>query len=130
MTEINQHANAAAWPAHENTPLDTTADFIFDRYVQAIVGKDHERYDMIEIHGVRNYALDLDRPTNYEIDNKTPTSFSVYVRIVGGGIECVGDFSHYGDAYTYAVELNKQFDWPISDFFSKGSTETTLATIQ
>lgn len=130
MNDTTQNTAAAKRDMHESASLDAPVDFIFDRYVLAIVGKEHKNYNAIELYGVRSYAIGQDDATIYEIDNQTPTSFSVYVRNVGGGIECVGDFSRFSDAERYAVELNQQFGWPISNFISEDASKTNCAILQ
>lgn len=87
-------------------------NFIFDRYAPSLIGREPERYDAIEVHGVRNQISDCGETTQYEVDNQFPKLFSVYVHVKDGGIECVGDFSLYQHAEQYAIELSMAYDWP------------------
>lgn len=106
------------------------AEFIFDRYAQNILGGNRHLYDALEVHGVRNYAAGFDDATHYEIDNLNPTSFSVYVRLKGEGVECVGDFTLYVDAVQYGSELSAQYSWPMRNFVLDKFRMTTIAKLQ
>lgn len=86
---------------------------IFDRYADSVIGCFAQQYDAIEVYGVRNFAAGTDKGTCYEIDNLTPTSFSVYVHLKEGGVDCVGDFSNYDDAVSYGAELRNEYGWPV-----------------
>lgn len=86
---------------------------IFDRFADSIIGCFAHDYDAVEVHGVRNLASDTDDGTCYEIDNLNPTSFSVYVHLKEGGLDCVGDFSKYDDAAKYGAEVGAGYGWPV-----------------
>lgn len=90
---------------------------INDRYAESII-KGHEAlYDGIEVHGVRNLleGLSFDE-TQFEIDNRNPQSFSVYVKLKTGGVDCVADCSDFDDVFDYAQQLGKQYGWPVRNF--------------
>ena len=89
---------------------------LFDRYADSIIGCFAHQYDAVQVHGVRNFASGTDDGTCYEIDNVAPTSFSVYVHLKDGGLDCVGDFSDYDDAYKYAGEISSAYEWPVTSF--------------
>jgi hypothetical protein len=82
-------------------PLAEPPATIFDRYADSIIGCFSCHYDAFEVHGVRDFASGTDEGTGYEIDNLTPTSFSVYAHLKDGGLDCVGDFGKYEDAVQY-----------------------------
>lgn len=103
---------------------------LFDRYADSVIGCYANHYDAIEVHGVRNYADASDEGTCYEIDNITPTSFSVYVHIKDGGLDCVGDFSKYDDATMYSAELQAKYDWPVRNYVLDQHRITTFAKMQ
>lgn len=91
-----------------------------DRYGDSIIGNNHDRYDAIEIHGVRDHNSPGDpNGTCCEVDNENPQFFSVYVHLKEGGIECVGDFSTHDLAVLYANELAEKYHWPVNDFAPK-----------
>ncbi|KFC72596.1 MULTISPECIES: hypothetical protein [Massilia] len=89
---------------------------IFDRYADSIIGCYAHQYDAVEVHGVRNFASGTDNGTCYEIDNITPTSFSVYVHLKEGGLDCVGDFGKYDDAVQYGAEVSAGYGWPVRNY--------------
>jgi hypothetical protein len=78
-----------------------------------VIGCFARHYDAVEVHGVRNLAPITDNGTCYEIDNLTPTSFSVYVHLKDGGLECVGDFVKYDDAVLYGAVVSAEYGWPV-----------------
>ncbi|WP_152988475.1 hypothetical protein [Janthinobacterium sp. Ant5-2-1] len=106
------------------------AKFIFDRYAQNIIGGNRHIYDTLEVHGVRSYETGFDDATHYEIDNLNPTTFSVYIRLKGEGVECVGDFTRYADAVQYGTELSAQYSWPMRNFVLDRFRMTTIAKLQ
>lgn len=89
---------------------------IFDRYADSVIGCFAHQYDAVEVHGVRNFASGTDSGTCYEIDNITPTSFSVYVHLKEGGLDCVGDFGKYDDAVQYGAEVSAEYGWPVRNY--------------
>lgn len=119
-----------ATPAAPNSqPSASPAETIFDRYADSVVGCYSHLYDGVEVHGVRDFATGTDDGTSYEIDNVTPTSFSVYVHIADGGLDCVGDFGCYKDAAQYGAEVGSQYGWPVRDYVPD-QHRTTLAPLQ
>jgi hypothetical protein len=82
-------------------------------YVESIV-RDASLYDGLEIQGVR---MDVDC---CEINNDNPEFFSVYVHMIEGGVECIGDFATWKDACDYALSVRGLFGWPIDDFTKLG----------
>jgi len=99
---------------------------IFDRYAGSIISCYAHLYDTVEVHGVRNFASGTDNGTCYEIDNLTPTSFSVYIHLKDGGLDCVGDFGRYDDAVQYGDEVGAEYGWPVRNHVRT----TTLAKLQ
>lgn len=93
---------------------------VYDLYADSILKGKENSYDGIEIHGVRNTLTGFATvETCYEIDNKNPELFSVYVhQKQGGGIESVADSSDYESAEQYANELSHRYGWPISNYVS------------
>jgi len=102
---------------------------VLDRYAHSIVGDNPDRYDTVEVHGVRNYSLQ-DDATHCQIDNLDSTAFSVYVRIKSGGLECVGDFTHYADAERYGGDLSVEYSWPVRNFVLEKHRCTKSASLQ
>lgn len=90
-----------------------------ERYAESIIGNSPERYDAIEIHGVRDLGdqSDLDG-TNCTIDDADPQFFSVYVHVVNDGVDCVGDFDTHLHAKQYADDLSTQYGWKVVDYSS------------
>ena len=43
-------------------------------------------------------------------------AYSVFVHLVQGGIDCIGDFRKLDEALGYAIEIADQFGWPIHDW--------------
>jgi hypothetical protein len=103
---------------------------LFDRYADSVVSCYAHLYDAVEVHGVRNYADGSDDATCYEIDNLTPASFSVYVHMKDGGLDCVGDFGRYGDAVKYGAEVSAMYGWPVRNFVLEQYRTSTLVQLQ
>jgi hypothetical protein len=103
---------------------------LFDRYADSVVSCYAHLYDAVEVHGVRNYADVGEDATCYEIDNLTPTSFSVYVHLKNGGLDCVGDFGRYADASKYGAEVSATYGWPVRNFVLEQHRTSTLAQLQ
>ncbi|MFC5550260.1 hypothetical protein [Massilia aerilata] len=103
---------------------------IFDRYADSVISCYAHHYEAIEVHGVRNLASGSDDATCYEIDNVTPTSFSVYVHLKEGGLDCVGDFGKYADAVQYGAEVSAEYGWPVRNHVLDQHRTATLAKLQ
>ena len=87
------------------------------RYADSIIAGNPSAYDAVEVHGVRNINNSDDPDgAHYEVDDESPELYSVYVHCVGGGIECVGDFSTHEQALIYANELAAIYSWRVMDF--------------
>jgi hypothetical protein len=90
---------------------------INDRYAESIIKGHVALYDGFEVHGVRNLLEGLSSDeTQFEIDNRNPQSFSVYVKLKAGGVDCVADCSDFDDAVDYARQLGKQYGWAVRNF--------------
>lgn len=111
-------------------PVTRPEPEIFDRYAHNIIAGNPRSYDALEVHGVRNFADGADDSAVYEVDNINPTSFSVYVHIKDGGLECVGDFTRYVDAEEYGAELALEYGWPVHNYVSDQHRKTGLAPLQ
>lgn len=81
-----------------------------ETYDAQIIDGKPERFDGIEVQGVRT-----EDGVNFEPNNHAPTSFSTYLHLVEGGVECVGDFSTREAAQKHAAALAEAYNWPISD---------------
>lgn len=103
-------------------------DHLSDKYAESIIGDQSDRYDVLEVHGVRDLnEQDDQHGTQFEIDNENPQTYSVYAHIKGDdGIECVGDFGEHEMAVTYASQLSAKYGWAVHDF-SKAGKEQALA---
>ena len=127
-----QHIEPAA-SATQTQPVSPAAKSmveVFDRFADGVVGCYQHHYDGIEVHGVRSCAAPADDGTCYEIDNVNPSLFSVYLHLKQGGVECVGDFSHYSDAVQYGAELNAEYAWPVRNFVLDKHRNDMRATLQ
>lgn len=120
-------AGAALQPAGSITE---SLEAIYDRYADSVIGCYAHHYDAVEVHGVRNLAAGGDDATCYEIDNIAPTSFSVYVHLKDGGLDCVGDFSEYADVVQYSAEVSAEYGWPVRNYVLEQHRTTTLAKLQ
>ena len=92
-----------------------------DRYADSIIGEQPDRYDAVEIHGVRDQHAPGDPLGTWcEVDDENPQFFSVYVHLrpsaTSSGLECVGDFETHSLAEQYAKELGEKYGWPVSGF--------------
>src|SRR6202021_1534806 len=75
---------------------------------------DPSRFDAIEVHDVSEFSDP--EGSSYEepdSDRVTPSTYSVYAHLKGGGIDCCGDFSRRSDALAYGTELAKEHNWPV-----------------
>ena len=95
--------------------LLSTKLLLNDAYADPIID-DESLFDGIEIHGVRDTSTSPSDGSCFEVDNQDPDQFSVYVHLVEGGVECVGDFGTATLAAVYATQLADRHHWPISDF--------------
>lgn len=89
------------------------------RYADAIIDGNPSAYNAIEVHGVRNINEPNDPDgTCYEIVDfgDEPEIYSVYLHLVDGGIECVGDYSIHENALAYANDLAITYSWGVQDF--------------
>lgn len=124
---ITAPTGASLQPAAQapESPVD-----IFDRYADSVIGIYANHYDAVEVHGVRNFASGSDDTTAYEIDNVAPTSFSVYVRLKDGGMDCVGDFGKHADAAEYGSEVGAKYGWPVRNYVLDQHRTMNLAKLQ
>lgn len=129
MNNILLAAPAAA-SVQAAAPCDEPPETIFDRYAGSVIGCYASNYDAVEVHGVRNFASSTDNGTCYEIDNLTPTSFSVYVHLRDGGLDCVGDFGKYDDAVQYGAEVSAEYEWPVRNYVLDQHRTTNIHKLQ
>lgn len=90
-------------------------DYKIERYAADVIADNPENFNGIEVHGVRSYQTGADSHT-YEVDDLDPEAYSVYLHVVTGGVECVGDFTRRVDAQEYAREIGAAFAWEIHDY--------------
>lgn len=120
----HQQSSQSTTPA---APRVTVAD-ICDLYADSIIKGYAADYDGIEVHGVRNLLDGLSSDeTQFEIDDRNPQSFSVYVKLKIGGVDCVADCSEFDDAIEYARQLGKQYGWPVRDFVLHDARSAAVA---
>lgn len=95
-----------------------SCSLINSKYAESIIAGEVTKYNGLEVHGVRdvNANKDSSEGTCYEVDDDQPELYSVYVHLVSGGVDCVGDFSLLLNAEKYARELSSLYSWPISIF--------------
>lgn len=130
---MNTSLQLAAPAGSTLQPVASAADQLndlFDRYADSVVGCYAHHYDTVEVHGVRNFASCTDNGTCYEIDNLTPTSFSVYAHLKDGGLDCVGDFGKYDEAAKYGAELSREYGWPVRNYVLDTHRTTEFAPLQ
>ena len=82
-----------------------------DDYAFRIIGKKPERFDAIEIQGVRS-----EDGVTFDVDNNHPDSFSTYLHLIEGGVDCIGDFTTRAAAQGSAMKLSVKHGWPIHDY--------------
>ncbi|WP_420213542.1 hypothetical protein ACN8ZM_40765 (plasmid) [Burkholderia aenigmatica] len=88
-----------------------------ERFADAIIGNRPERFDALEIQGVREFVDPSNPDASFcEVDNESPQFFSVYVHYRTGGVECVGDHGSHELAAAYANALSEAHGWPIYDY--------------
>lgn len=87
----------------------------FSEYAESVIGDCPENFNAIEIHGVREDAGICD------VDETKPHYYSVYVHLISGGIDCVGDYQTRGHAKQYADKLANRYGWPVRDFVCTAS---------
>ncbi|KVD92939.1 hypothetical protein WS63_07850 [Burkholderia stagnalis] len=96
-----------------------------DRYADAIVGSRPDRFDGLEIQGVREFVDPSNLAANCcEVDNDSPQFFSVYVHHRTGGVACVGDHGSHELAAAYANALSEAHGWPIYDYVAQAENAT------
>ena len=94
---------------------------VIDRYADSIMRGCEHLYNAFEVHGVRDLLAGTGASdTHYEIDDVNPQSFSVYARLIEGGVDAVGDFSNYQLAAGYAAELCELHNLSVFDFVPDG----------
>ena len=100
-----------------------------DRYADAIIGNRPERFDGLEIQGVRE-IVDPSSPgaSCCEVDNDSPQFFSVYVHHRAGGVACVGDHGSHDLASAYANALSESHGWPIHDYAAQADNAASRPT--
>lgn len=130
MNNILLLAAPAAASVQAASPSAEPPATIFDRYADSVIGCFAGHYDAVEVHGVRNFASGTDNGTCYEIDNLTPTSFSVYVHLKDGGLDCVGDFGKYDDAVQYGAEVSAEYGWPVRNHVLDQHRITSIPKLQ
>jgi hypothetical protein len=79
-----------------------------------VIGTKPDRFDAIEIHGVR-FVNEVD----VEMDDEKPDFYSTYLHMKEGGVECVGDFPSAKLALQHAQALNHEFGWPIANYVER-----------
>lgn len=82
-----------------------------DDYAERIIDGNTDSFDAIEVQGVRS-----EDGVNFEVDNVTPTSFSTYVHLVAGGVDCTGDFTTRDAAQAAAAKTSAKYGWPVHDY--------------
>jgi hypothetical protein len=91
---------------------------IDERYAADVIGTKPELYCGIKIEGVHEDAHGICHVANAD---ERPDFYSVYLQCAGGnrafqvGEQCCGDFSDPIWARAYALELNSEHGWPITD---------------
>lgn len=93
----------------------TTQDYSIERYAERIIAGGPSQYDSIELQGVRQEQTGPDS-FEYTVDNENPQAYSVYLHLIDGGVDCVGDFTRLTDAREYAVELRATYGFAIFDY--------------
>jgi hypothetical protein len=130
MNNLSLLAAPAGATLQSAAPTAEPLSTIFDRYAHSVIGCYARHYDTVEVHGVRNFASGADNATCYEIDNLMPTSFSVYVHLKDGGLDCVGDFGNYADAVQYSAEVSAEYGWPVWNQVLNQHRTTDYAKLQ
>lgn len=130
MNNIPLLAAPAGAKLQSSAPLGEPPAAIFDRYADSVIGCFAHHYNAVEVHGVRNFASATDNGSCYEIDNLMPASFSVYVHLKEGGLDCVGDFGRYDDAVQYSAEVSAEYGWPIRNHVLDQHRTTNFAKRQ
>jgi len=112
------------------------------RYADRLVAGAPERYDAIELQGVRVYdvaqtghgAEILVEPA---LEGEAPHFYSVYLHLrpdgEEGGVECVGDFLHLEEAAEYARELSERYGYPVAagrDLMTPPSQEGAMEMLE
>ncbi|WP_416268266.1 hypothetical protein SD235_11425 [Burkholderia cepacia] len=107
-----------AHPTAGGTATAPAKAFQNECYATEVIDGTPERFDAIEIQGVRE-EIDLIDPAKSccEVDNRTPQFFSIYLHEVEGGVACVADLATYELAVAYAEQLADRYDWAIYDYY-------------
>lgn len=90
-----------------------------EKWADSIIEKP-EDYDRIEVHGVRQIADPHSGDTLVEVDDDNPEFWSVYVHLIEGGVECIGDFGRLEAARKYALEISDKHGWETDDYTTGG----------
>ncbi|AZG12117.1 MULTISPECIES: hypothetical protein [Cupriavidus] len=107
----------------EDPQLSEQLDRLADRYADEVIGGHPERFNSVEIQGVRNEHSPRDAGGGIvELDNVDPQFYSVYLHYKPEeecGSDCVGDFATYEGAVEYANELAEENGWAILDLVTE-----------
>ena len=104
--------------ANDQSPA---APSLNDKYADLIIGIRADQYDSLEVHGVRDlFAGSEDAGTHFEVDYENPEIYSVYVHLIEGGVESVGDFSEHAMAVGYADDLAVKYGFTLQDLSKCG----------
>ncbi|WP_333986793.1 hypothetical protein [Burkholderia cepacia] len=86
------------------------------RYANKLIRGAPDRFDAIEVHGVRQFPNATDPARSYcEIDSDNPQFFSVYLHCVEGGVMCCADLPTRPKALRYARAIARRYCWPLYD---------------
>ncbi|MBR8085590.1 hypothetical protein KDX23_22910 [Burkholderia vietnamiensis] len=103
--------------AAKNAEDRSVSETMDERFADAIIGSRPERFDALEIQGVREFVDPSNSNASFcEVDNESPQFFSVYAHFRTGGVECVGDHGTHALAAAYANALSEAHGWPIYDY--------------
>lgn len=76
-------------------------------------------FEAIEVGGVRDWVNPEDETeVMAERDDSDPEYYGVWLKYVGGGLDCVADFVLLSSAIAYAETLKQQYGWPIYEMVS------------
>ncbi|MCS6473658.1 hypothetical protein NX871_27490 [Burkholderia thailandensis] len=86
------------------------------RYANKLIRGGPDRFDAIEVHGVRQFPNATDPARTYcEIDSDNPQFFSVYLHCVEGGVMCCADLPTRRKALHYARAIARRYCWSLYD---------------
>lgn len=129
LARIQQSQQPNHQPAPSNVPLSDSAVNawtamqcsgewlyfdLYDFFPEAVID-DKAKFSAIELHGVRPVVASNGQET-VTIDNENPAYYSVFVRKVQGGTECIGEFGQEEDAVYCAHTVAKTYDWKVFNF--------------